>query len=100
MPFCYKILTWKVKRIQNPKHKIALPVKPTRNFGKGLAVPGDQLGFLAILETKGRPPVTCQVVWDDFEKLVHLVGHPGESYIIYIYNWHEACWTDKSSQFI
>lgn len=85
MPFCYKILTWKVKRIQNPKHKIALPVKPTRNFGKGLAVPGDQLGFLAILETKGRPPVTCQVVWDDFEKLVHLVGHPGESYIIYIY---------------
>lgn len=28
--------------------------------------------------------MTCQSVWDDFVKLVHLVGHPGESYIIYI----------------
>lgn len=54
MPFCYKIQTWKVKRIQNPKHKIAWPVKP-RNFGKGLAVPGDQLGFLVKMETKEDP---------------------------------------------
>ena len=65
-----------------------------RNFGKGLAVPGDQLGFLAKMETK-EDPSDLSSVSDDFEKLVHLVGHPGESYIIYI--WHEACWTDKSS---
>ena len=25
--------------------------------------------------------MTCQVLRDDFEKLVHLVGHPGESYV-------------------
>ena len=74
MPFCYFPNLESVS-LQNP-NTLALPVKQqksferhrcqivsngksNRNFGKGLAVPGDQLGFLAKSNPDRPQSVKC-----------------------------------------
>ena len=85
MPFCY------FPNLESVSLLSEHIGKSNRNFGKGLAVPGDQLGFLAILETKG--PQVCQV----FQMILDAGPFGGPPWGI-LSNWHEACWTDKSSQ--